>query len=276
MRRPSTHSDDEGGIRADDDVEDERDDAHDERRDRPHGDHQGEVTVGRDHPRFSRRRKTPRCRRDRREGDDRAQGGQHDQDEVERALPVREVGEARLEGEGEQKSAQDLRTGLQHPHFLEDVDPVAIGPLRRALIAPVEGRVASGIPTGRSHVLILARHRCRRARDPDPWRQPLKTRDRVSSCAAGWSSSVARWAHNPEVAGSNPVPATERRRRPARGAFFFCRPTGPFPSTAMVRLGDVYSSGSRARLSSPRSGRRPSDPLRRIAPRRPAWLEGER
>ncbi len=26
---------------------------------------------------------------------------------------------------------------------------------------------------------------------------------------AGWSSSVARWAHNPEVAGSNPVPATE-------------------------------------------------------------------
>src|SRR5437764_12220114 len=28
---------------------------------------------------------------------------------------------------------------------------------------------------------------------------------------AGWSSSVARWAHNPEVAGSNPVPATEER-----------------------------------------------------------------
>src|SRR5207253_921935 len=26
---------------------------------------------------------------------------------------------------------------------------------------------------------------------------------------AGWSSSVARWAHNPEVAGSNPVPATQ-------------------------------------------------------------------
>ena len=26
--------------------------------------------------------------------------------------------------------------------------------------------------------------------------------------AAGWSSSVARRAHNPEVAGSNPVPAT--------------------------------------------------------------------
>ena len=25
---------------------------------------------------------------------------------------------------------------------------------------------------------------------------------------AGWSSPVARWAHNPKVAGSNPVPAT--------------------------------------------------------------------
>ncbi len=30
---------------------------------------------------------------------------------------------------------------------------------------------------------------------------------------AGWSSSVARWAHNPEVAGSNPVPATTGRSR---------------------------------------------------------------
>ena len=29
---------------------------------------------------------------------------------------------------------------------------------------------------------------------------------------AGWSSSVARWAHNPEVAGSNPAPATNRKR----------------------------------------------------------------
>ena len=28
---------------------------------------------------------------------------------------------------------------------------------------------------------------------------------------AGWSSSVARWAHNPEVAGSNPAPATNFR-----------------------------------------------------------------
>ncbi len=29
---------------------------------------------------------------------------------------------------------------------------------------------------------------------------------------AGWSSSVARWAHNPEVVGSNPAPATRTNR----------------------------------------------------------------
>ena len=29
-----------------------------------------------------------------------------------------------------------------------------------------------------------------------------------SSHDAGWSSLVARWAHNPKVAGSNPAPAT--------------------------------------------------------------------
>ena len=29
--------------------------------------------------------------------------------------------------------------------------------------------------------------------------------------SAGWSSQVARWAHNPKVAGSNPAPATKLR-----------------------------------------------------------------
>src|SRR5674536_117399 len=33
---------------------------------------------------------------------------------------------------------------------------------------------------------------------------------RMRSTDAGWSSSVARWAHNPEVAGSNPAPATRK------------------------------------------------------------------
>src|SRR6188508_1211370 len=33
--------------------------------------------------------------------------------------------------------------------------------------------------------------------------------DSGSSGDAGWSSPVARWAHNPKVAGSNPAPATK-------------------------------------------------------------------
>src|SRR5205085_9825142 len=32
-----------------------------------------------------------------------------------------------------------------------------------------------------------------------------------SNFGAGWSSPVARWAHNPKVAGSNPAPATNLR-----------------------------------------------------------------
>ena len=31
----------------------------------------------------------------------------------------------------------------------------------------------------------------------------------VPTSDAGWSSPVARWAHNPKVAGSNPAPATK-------------------------------------------------------------------
>ena len=30
--------------------------------------------------------------------------------------------------------------------------------------------------------------------------------------AAGWSSQVARWAHNPKVGGSNPPPATNKNK----------------------------------------------------------------
>jgi hypothetical protein len=38
-----------------------------------------------------------------------------------------------------------------------------------------------------------------------------------SGCDAGWSSQVARRAHNPEVAGSNPAPATGKALQ--NGAF---------------------------------------------------------
>ena len=39
----------------------------------------------------------------------------------------------------------------------------------------------------------------------------------VSNNDAGWSSPVARWAHNPKVKGSNPFPATKKYPVTARG-----------------------------------------------------------
>ncbi len=53
---------------------------------------------------------------------------------------------------------------------------------------------------------------------------------------AGWSSLVARWAHNPKVTGSNPVPATiliaDLR---LRNADLFYNPKSKIPN----RHGDV-------------------------------------
>src|ERR1700728_2053371 len=76
---------------------------------------------------------------------------------------------------------------------------------------------------------------------------------------AGWSSSVARWAHNPEVAGSNPAPATKlvQVRGPVAGdgsrAFDFVaawwsarRAVGPLCARVQhAGLGELRRSGSR-------------------------------
>src|SRR5271170_4746811 len=43
-----------------------------------------------------------------------------------------------------------------------------------------------------------------------------KKRESRTIYDAGWSSLVARRAHNPEVVGSNPTPATNRARTPRR------------------------------------------------------------
>src|SRR5580700_9118601 len=56
-------------------------------------------------------------------------------------------------------------------------------------------------------ILLVGRRswRCRRIDlPPAPGAHTVRYHD------AGWSSSVARWAHNPEVAGSNPAPATRK------------------------------------------------------------------
>ena len=59
------------------------------------------------------------------------------------------------------------------------------------------------------------------SREPESAGRPRFGRARFDpvvcrSTGAGWSSSVARWAHNPEVAGSNPAPATNVPGHPHR------------------------------------------------------------
>ena len=101
---------------------------------------------------------------------------------------------------------------------------------------------------------------------------------------AGWSSSVARWAHNPEVAGSNPVPATsEKVPEPEGSGTFFvsvaarCAPAGilcvpavaeyavaatrrgPTAARPTVRAASAVPGGSGVADSARGSGRRGSD-----------------
>ncbi len=61
--------------------------------------------------------------------------------------------------------------------------------------------------TGRAVHLMTGRF-VDRAGAPDPDLACLRRPRKVAITDAGWSSSVARWAHNPEVAGSHPAPAT--------------------------------------------------------------------
>lgn len=50
--------------------------------------------------------------------------------------------------------------------------------------------------------------------------------NRITTVTAGWSSLVARRAHNPKVVGSNPAPATEykaKNKEPLLGFFVYYR-----------------------------------------------------
>ncbi len=53
---------------------------------------------------------------------------------------------------------------------------------------------------------------------------------------AGWSSLVARWAHNPKVGGSNPPPATNSTVTPAIP--FFSNQSDGFLSPAALSFHD--------------------------------------
>ena len=67
-----------------------------------------------------------------------------------------------------------------------------------------------GMPSGRIGAVFsrpgsVVRHRPGRFADiPVLYQLAFET----GAIDAGWRSSAARWAHNPQVAGSNPVPAT--------------------------------------------------------------------
>src|ERR1700729_1403011 len=72
----------------------------------------------------------------------------------------------------------------------------------------------------------------------------------ASAFAAGWSSLVARRAHNPKVAGSNPAPAT--KYSPKSGTGFTkvragCQSTVPWPRSRLWArrhfIGDAQASG---------------------------------
>ena len=68
------------------------------------------------------------------------------------------------------------------------------------------------------------------------------------SSGAGWSSPVARRAHNPKVTGSNPVPATIQIS-PFRRSARFIRAIGP------KRSGSGTAFSRRFRIASPGSAR---------------------
>ena len=78
-----------------------------------------------------------------------------------------------------------------------------------------------------------------------------------SQCGAGWSSPVARRAHNPKVGGSNPPPATRRVDRPS--------PTGPLAPAGLGsgRHADAYQATERRTGHHPRP-QRSHDPERRV------------
>src|SRR5439155_8711968 len=76
--------------------------------------------------------------------------------------------------------------------------------------------------------VVLSLRGARRADAEDRGGEDLTLEERsgtVTHLDAGWSSPVARWAHNPKVAGSNPAPATictGMERSPVSGDLFVC------------------------------------------------------
>ena len=94
----------------------------------------------------------------------------------------------------------------------------------------------SGRSAIRAHLCLLAKR---------PWRSspmvlacPAPAGAWRSTRDAGWSSPVARQAHNLKVAGSNPAPATNRFNVLAHKMSFAAASAGPLPVQLRALVGD--------------------------------------
>ena len=127
----------------------------------------------------------------------------------------------RTEGTPEAQSphGRERRGRDQRDHQEDERDPVCSGHAG-IVTSPRFLAFASGFRGARPGLLVSRRCYNRR-------------------CVAGWSSQVARRAHNPEVAGSNPAPAIEGFLRPAVWPVVFFSGSSGASCTA--------SSGMRAR-----------------------------
>ena len=76
-------------------------------------------------------------------------GGRDERDEVDRALQSGELGEALLEGNGEQEGEEDLHARLGDTQLLELLVEVAVEPLRLGLVSLVRHRTSC--PTRATH-----------------------------------------------------------------------------------------------------------------------------
>src|SRR5882757_7231785 len=80
--------------------------------------------------------------------------------------------------------------------------------------------------------------------------------DKVLGFAAGWSSPVARQAHNLKVVGSNPAPATNSKKPPSQeGGFLLFRLSLFWPGGNRCPSRSHAASASTPAIASPRTDR---------------------
>ena len=90
----------------------------------------------------------------------------------------------------------------------------------------------------------------------------------VQTFGAGWSSPVARRAHNPKVAGSNPAPATKPSGAPVRAPFVLLATFASVPRcVARVRAPGRSAASARIAVLIGRSHHAPVQAARRGVPR---------